>query len=105
MRAGRLRHRLTFEEATESRDSFGDLQKSWSDFVTVWGAAEPLRGREFFDARRENVEAEIRFRIRHRDDIDEKMRVVWDGRTYDIESLLDVDGRGRELHVMATETV
>jgi len=66
MRAGKLRHRLTFEHYTTTKNSFGEDVKTWSRYVTVWGALIPISGREYILAEAEknvvNYKAVIRYR-------------------------------------------
>lgn len=105
MRAGDLRHSVTIQQATSSRNSYNEKVLSWSDFATVYAAVEPLQGREYWDAQAINAERTVRFRIRYRSDVTPLMRVSWDSRLFDINAVLDVDGRQRELHLMTTEVV
>lgn len=46
MRAGRLRHRITFQSATEVADAHGEDVKTWNDQATRWASVEPLSARE-----------------------------------------------------------
>lgn len=100
MRAGKLRHPVTIETATESQDEYGATTLSWSKLADVWAAIEPLRGRERFEAQHHAIEEDTRIRIRHRDDVTAEDRVVArDGTVYGIRGVLDVDGLGEELHL------
>lgn len=105
MRAGELRHRVTIQQPVESRNSFGEVTVTWQDVATVWAAIEPLRGREFWEARQTVAEMDVRIRIRYRSGITPKMRVVWGSKVYDIESVIDVESRRKELHLMCREMV
>lgn len=103
MRAGLLRHVATIEQATETQDSLGATVQAWATFATVRASVEDLRGREFFDARHTSAEVTTRIRIRHRAGVTPKMRVKVDGRTFDIQAVLDPKGRKRELELMCQE--
>lgn len=105
MRAGDLRHRVTIQEKQVTKNSYGEEVITWQDVATVWAAVEPLRGREFLEAQRAGAEVTTRIRIRHRDGIRPEMRVVQGNHTYDIKAVLDVGGRGRELHLMCREVL
>ena len=105
MRAGELRHRVTIQQKIVTRDTFGGEVVTWADVATVWAAVEPLRGREFLDAKQIQAETAYRVRMRYRSDVDTDMRIVWDSRTLEITAVLDVDGRGRELELMCREVV
>ena len=105
MRAGDLRHRVTIQQKSVVRDTYGEEDVTWTDVATVWGSVEPLQGREFIEAKQTQAEITTRIRMRYRSGILPEMRAVWDGHIYDIEAVIDVGGRKRELHLMCTEVL
>ena len=105
MRAGKLRHRITIEQNTPTRDALGAEVDSWSSFAVRWAAVEPLGGREFWDARRVNAERRVRFRLRYVVGVTPEMRVSFDGRVFDIQAVIDVEERNRELQLVCEEQV
>lgn len=100
MRAGRLPHRITIQRLTETPDSLGALVKSWVAVATVWGSSDILSAREFFAASAVNAEQTVKFLIRYRTGIDSGMRVLFAGKTYDIQGVLP-DERRTEITLMA----
>ena len=44
--AGKLTDRIVIEQATETRNSVGEVSLSWSTFATVWADVQALSGRE-----------------------------------------------------------
>ena len=44
--AGNLADRIVIEQATETRNSVGEVTLSWSTFATVWADVQALSGRE-----------------------------------------------------------
>lgn len=109
MRAGTLRHRVTLQTVTETRDADGGVSESWTDTATLWAAVEPLRGREYFSAKALQAEVTTRIRLRYRAGVVPKQRVTWlDGsttHTYDILEVIEPDTRRRELVLMCKELV
>jgi len=103
MNVGRLRHRIILQSKTLTRDAYGGETITWVDLATVWAECLPLSGREFLAARAEVAESLLKIRIRWRADVSTGNRVVWDGRTYDIEAALDTGGRREELMLMCKE--
>jgi SPP1 family predicted phage head-tail adaptor len=99
MQAGTLRHRMTIERATETQNEYGEVVFVWSTLASVWGAFEPLRGRERFEAQHHAIEEDTRIRIRHRSDVTAEDRVSTPYGTFAIQAVLNVDGRDRELHL------
>ena len=90
MPAGRLRHRVQLQQATEARDAHGQAVKTWTNQATVWAGVEPLRGQEGIVARQVAARANVRIVIRSRIDIDTDWRVVFGTRTYEIEDITNV---------------
>ena len=44
--AGSLTDRIVIEQATETRNSVGEVSLSWTTFATVWADVSALSGRE-----------------------------------------------------------
>lgn len=106
IRAGELRHRVTIQQNNStSRDAVGAEVPNWQDVATVWAAVEPLRGREYLESQQVNAEVDTRIRIRHYPGITPDMRVIWGSRIYEIEAVINVDERDREIHLMCRERV
>jgi SPP1 family predicted phage head-tail adaptor len=105
IRAGELNCRVTLQSATETQDDYGAPVPGWATTATVWGEVVDLSGREFFAAQQVNAEVSTRIRIRYRTDVTPKMRAIANGRTLEILSVLDPEGRKRELHLMCKEVV
>jgi len=105
MRAGKLRHRVTIQQATEARNSIGEVTRTWSALATVWANVEPLNGREFIDAQRPEVQVSHRVTMRYRSDVTPQMRVSHDSRTLNIEAVIETGERRRELQLICSEAV
>lgn len=105
MRSGKFRHRLTIQQVTETRGATGEIERSWSTFAERWGAMTPLAGREYFMSAQRNAEVTHRFELRFTPGVTAKMRVLHDGRTFNIEGVIDVEERHREMHLMCEEMI
>lgn len=105
MRSGRLRHRLVLQSKVHTQDAYGDAVVSWSIEATVWGAIEPLSGKEYFSQQQVQAEAKVRIVIRHYSGIDTTWRVSHGGLYYDIEDVLNHDTRNRMITLMCREGV
>jgi len=105
MRSGRLRHRLILQSRSESRDTYGGAVTTWSTEATVWGAIEPLSGREYFANQQTQSEARVRVVIRYQSSIDETWRVKHGGKYYEIVDVLNHDERNRMMTLMCLQGV
>jgi len=103
MRAGRLNHLVIIQQPTEVQDSTGQAVKSWGTYATVWAGVEPLKGREFLETQQINAETTTRIRIRKLAGVTKKMRVSYDSRIYNINAILHIHERQREMHLMCSE--
>lgn len=101
--AGTLDQRITLQSPSASVDSLGQRVESWANVATVWAAALPLRGREFFAAGAMQSEASVRFRLRYRADVTPAMRVIWRGAPHAIVAPpIDVDGGRHTLELFCS---
>ncbi len=107
MDIGRLRHRLKiYDKGTITRNGVGEEIPAYDALVaTVWGAVEPLSGREFLEANQVQADVTLRIVIRYRSGIRPEMRVIEDEHTYEIEAVLDQRGERKELHLMSHEVL
>jgi len=105
MQAGKLRQRITIEQATETQDGFGATLQSWSTLATVWAEVLTDMGTEGFapDSAVERTVQTYTINLRHRSDVTTKMQVRYDGRTLDIENVFDPTGRRRTLVLKCKE--
>jgi SPP1 family predicted phage head-tail adaptor len=104
-RAGALRHALTIEQATETRDAHGQALATWSTFATVPGSLEPLTGREVFAAAQVQAEVTARARIRYLEGVTAKMRISFESKIYAITAVIDRELKHRELELLLAEGV
>lgn len=105
MRAGKLRHRVTIQQVTETRSATGAVVEAWGDVADVWAAVEPLRGREFFASKEFQAQVDTRIRIRYYPGVIPKMRVLWGTRIYLVDSVINPEERDKELQLMCREIV
>lgn len=103
MNAGELRHQVTIQQKAITADAFGGPVESWTDVVTVWARVEPLQGRELATAQSVNAEITTRITMRYRPWVIPANRIVFEGKYYNLQSVIDPDLKHRELIIMASE--
>lgn len=104
--AGQLTQRVQLQQRAASVDGLGESIGAWVDVgAPVWAKVEPLTGREYLAAGALQQTVDTRFVIRHRTGITPSMRLVWQGRPYDIVSAEAADGGSEWLDIMAVNGV
>jgi len=104
---GRFDREITFIQSIEVDGiSNEDKKIGWEEienYPTVSAKKRNLKGNEVPIADRLNAIYPVVFTIRYRDDLNEKMRVVCDGKVYEITAPIEEpeDGRRRFLNVYA----
>ena len=96
----RLRYRVVFLRRVVTVEH-GISKERWVTAFICWCGAEPLSGREFWEAAAINRENEVRFTIRYRKDVSAEMRIRLDSTVYDITSILDKNNRHEALEILA----
>lgn len=99
----RLRHRVEIQETVEVRDpETGGVKTSWQTLVVGATAmnsvpAEVLTGpgRESRAAGAVQAETDARINLRWFPGLNQKMRILWDGRVYNIDGMA-TDRTGRQ---------
>lgn len=96
---------LRIERATTTRNEIGEPIASWELVANTLAEKDPKLGREAFVAQQVIATGDVVYRIRWRSDIkpnrDEILRVIEDGITYGVQSILEV-GRRQALDLLAS---
>lgn len=103
-RIGKLRERVTLERMERTPDGFGGATVSWSQVATCRAEVISFAGREQQRAARTERRSPWRVVTRYREDATSSMRILWRGRTLDIQSVIDPDGERRWLAMDCVET-
>ena len=97
---GQLDRRITLQTRSTSVNSYGESVETFTDLATVWAKVEyPLTGSmESQEQKIHLVESRVEFTIRERADILYTSRIVYNGKTFDVERISEV-GRGGYLKI------
>jgi len=103
MKIGKLRKKIDIMKPLETADSYGDQVKNWT-YVAVnrWAEVNPKSGRESFLRQQTIDEKAVTFGIRYLEGITPKMKVVYGNVDFNIQSIVNVDERNRELQLECT---
>lgn len=95
--SGERRIRIEIQKCVEGKDAFGTPTKTWVPLAKAWAAKLSHSGRKFFQAQQMRNEVTEVFNIRYLTGITTEMRVITEGRTYEILDADDREGRHREV--------
>jgi len=101
---GRLRERVTIQQAAETRNALGETVQSWATFAERWASVDGLSSREVLLQGQQQTEVSHRVRMRYVDGMTGTMRILWRGRVLEITSLLEHNNRS-EHELLCTERV
>lgn len=84
-----------------TKDDHGGQVPTWATYATVWARVAPLKGRELIAAQAAQSETTTRFEMHYRADVDQKDRILYGGKYYNIMAVIDPEEAHRELQIMA----
>ena len=90
---GKLRERVTVQQASETRNSLGETVLSWADLTTTWASVEGVSAREALALGQQELVITHKVRMRYLSLLTSKMRFRWRSRILNIVSLLEYDNR------------
>ncbi len=105
MIAGQLRHRLSIQGVEKSLDDYGDPSHSWSTTASVWGSIETVGGTE------KDISSELvgvvthKIKVRYISSISPNNQILFDSRTFQIESVNNWQQRNIYLELLCKEVV
>ncbi|MFZ3132766.1 MAG: phage head closure protein [Desulfosporosinus sp.] len=91
---------ITEGDQVDTYDTSGAPVENWFNYLAVWASKQHKTSREFYAAQKVNAEITDLFIIRFNSTITTQMRVIYDGKYYDILGADDPDGYRRETHLL-----
>lgn len=105
MRTGLMRRLITLRTVTLVPDGGGGSTETNVDVSDIPARVEPLEGTEQLDAMRVGMQRPHRFTIRYVTGMTGAKRIIYDGRTFDIKSVVDPEEKHRELQILTEEVL
>jgi SPP1 family predicted phage head-tail adaptor len=106
MNAGELDQRITIQVAETAKDSVGNILLTWRELKIVWAKVQTTGGNEQYRAAKQAAEATHKIKIRYLAGLKpQTMRILWQGKTLDIEFIDTSRQRRGELYISAKELV
>lgn len=103
MEIGELRHRITLQKMSTTINQNGFEVEDWIDVKTVWAAVTNLHGKEYFEAAAVQAENTVKFTIRYLLNIDASMKILFNGKQYNIASIDNIKYRNKFIEIKALE--
>lgn len=105
MRSRSLRHRIIFQDQTESKNNFGEVENSWNDVFETWASIQTISGKEQFLSNQNYSTLSHKVRVRYSVLIDSKQRILFNDRVFKILSVLNIFEKNQELEILCEEVV
>lgn len=105
---GYLRHKITIQKQnnnSDKQDDYGQPLDIWVDVARSWASINPISGKEIFAAETVSSEITHKIKIRYRSGITPDMRIVFNGRIFEIKSIINFQERNIDLQLMCKELV
>jgi SPP1 family predicted phage head-tail adaptor len=94
MQIGDLDRRIRIEVPTKTANSYGEETLSWGAYRNVWAKMEWKGGSEKEETQRITATSKLVFTIRNLDiSINEQNRINYDGKSYYIKVINEIEGR------------
>jgi len=103
MRISDLRKRITLQSETPTTDSAGGYALVWTNVLMAWAEIKPTSGQKIFvDG---HLEGHITHRVtlRYQSGITTDMRMIYNGRTFNIRAVLNSNESNRTLELLVEE--
>lgn len=101
MEIGALKHRITLQKLTSTVSENGFETESYEEVKTVWAKILNLTGREYFQAAAIQKEKTVKFVFRSGVEVDETMRILFQGKLYNITFIDNIRYENKYIEVKA----
>ena len=86
-----LSERVTLQSQTTTTDGAGSISTTWTTVATIWARMKPVSAAQVALAGRDDGVREYDMIARFRTDVNSTWRVLWDGRKFDVRSVVNKD--------------
>ena len=105
MQIGHLDRRVTLQNYSTTRNGYGELIESYSDYRTVWAKVDFTGGSQSDEFDRITAISKVKFFIRNLDlaNLTEKTRISYDSKLYYIQAINEIEGRESFLEIITEQ--
>lgn len=101
---GDLNRRITLQEEIKVADGAGGFTSSWqnvADNPEIYASIIPLTSGEILHYSKLSHKVNYQITIRYRDDITSAMRITHANKSYEIKSVINIQGKNKYLKILA----
>lgn len=99
----RLGQKVIVRAMVRVEDAYGGYTETAQDVATWWAKVEPLQGTEQVQAMQAGLRSPHRFTGHYRAGITGATELYYDGRRFDVNSVVDPGAKHRQLVILADE--
>lgn len=103
MRAGKLRHRISFNKTNEARNTHGEMVQTDSATFYAWSEIKPKSGGNNFIAKQHTEKTTHEITVRYNSQIKAELTINYGSRKFEIENIINSFERNRELILICKE--
>lgn len=103
--AGDYNQRITLQAPVDARGANGEVTTTWSTGTAMWAKVTSPRGTEKVAAMQAQFVVDLIVRIRWRDGVTNRHRILWRGRPYAVTGLSDAGPSGGYIEMQCTSGV
>ena len=103
IRAGTLRHPIKIESNQTTINDYNEPVEQWTTLHTTRANIKPLKGNENFISDQIHAETTHLITMRYLKPLDTSMRINFNGRFFDILSIINIEEKNRALQILAKE--
>jgi SPP1 family predicted phage head-tail adaptor len=103
MKAGVLRHKVSIQNPSESTDTQGGAEFTWTTVATAWAAVEPLSSREQYWQSQLQTLGTHKVTLRYTALVTSRSRILFGARVFEITNITNTEERNEELTLICVE--
>ena len=100
---GDFRWKVELQSSTVTADAFGQHGRAWATYATAWAVVEPQGLNMTTIGDRPTARLTVRMFVRWLAGVLPSHRVLWDGKVFNVGSVIDIKARRRFLELIAEE--
>ena len=101
--AGKLRHSIEWQKEQTVPDGAGGVTRSWVKVADARALVDPMSGNERWQSMRTEANITHNIYMRYTASLTPAMRIVYDGRAFQVKAIIDLEERKKWLEVQAVE--